>query len=154
MTEGRPITGRTALLIFVGMFGTIIAVNVFMAFMAVSTFPGLENEKRFSRSQKFEELRQAQDALGWTVAARVESGQLLLSITDASGAVVRPAQLTGLYGLATSTRDDQQLQWVETATGYAAPIRTERGNWNLRLNALSADGTRFQQRLVIGDGRG
>ena len=42
----RELTGRHVLLITVAGFGTIIAVNLIMAFLAVGTFPGLEVKRR------------------------------------------------------------------------------------------------------------
>ena len=39
---GRKLTGRHVLAIFVIGFGLIFAVNFFMAYRAVSTFPGME----------------------------------------------------------------------------------------------------------------
>ena len=38
----RELTGRHVLAITLTAFGVIIAVNLMMAFKAVSTFPGLE----------------------------------------------------------------------------------------------------------------
>lgn len=150
MSKTRELTGGKVLAIFVGGFGTIIAVNLFMAFQAVSTFPGVEVEKSYAHSQTFNDRRAAQQALGWDVVARVEGGAVLLDISDASGAVVRPAELRGLFGVVTHQRQDQQLQWEETRTGYAAPIQArENGNWLLKIDARAADGTPFKQRIEL-----
>jgi nitrogen fixation protein FixH len=48
------ITGRHVLAITVGAFGLIIAVNVVMAWKAISTFPGLEVENSYVASQEFD----------------------------------------------------------------------------------------------------
>ena len=155
MSKTRELTGGKVFAIFVGGFGTIIAVNFFMAFQAVSTFPGVDVEKSYAHSQTFNDRRAAQQALGWDVDVRVEGGEVLLDIADASGAVVRPAELRGLFGVVTHKREDQQLQWVETRTGYAAPIRArENGNWLLKIEARAADGTPFNQRIELYDVKG
>ena len=150
MSKGRELTGGKVLAMFVAGFGTIIAVNLFMAFQAVSTFPGVEVEKSYAHSQTFNDRREAQLALGWDVDVRVEEGRLLLDISDETGAVVRPAELRGLFGVVTHKRQDQQLQWQTTRTGYAAPIHAEQnGNWLLKIDAKSADGTPFKQRIEL-----
>lgn len=61
------ITGRQVFGFTVGAFAIIIAVNVYMAYSAVSTFPGVEVPNSYVASQNFEAARDAQDALGWTL---------------------------------------------------------------------------------------
>jgi nitrogen fixation protein FixH len=151
---GRPLTGRKFAIIIVSCFAVILGANLTLAFKAVSTFPGLETDNSYVASQQFDKLRAAQDALGWDVAVQISDRELLLSIRDPQGDVVRPASLQGLFGRATNVRDDQQLQWRETPEGYAAPVRSDDGNWNLRLSAKTADGVAFQRRIVIIDGQG
>lgn len=63
----RELTGRHVLAITLGAFGVIIAVNLLMAFKAVSTFPGLETPNSYVASQVFDAERVAQESLGWTV---------------------------------------------------------------------------------------
>ena len=155
MSKTRELTGWKVFAIFAGGFGTIIAVNFFMAFQAVSTFPGVDVEKSYAHSQTFNDRRAAQQALGWNVDLRVEGGEVLLDIADENGNVVRPAELRGLFGVVTHKREDQQLQWVETRTGYAAPIRAAaNGNWLVKLEARADDGTPFAQRIVLYDVQG
>ena len=47
---GKELTGRKVLAITVGFFAVIIAVNLFMAFKAVGTFPGLEVKNSYVAS--------------------------------------------------------------------------------------------------------
>ena len=54
--------GRHVLGIAVGAFGVIIAVNLVMAYQAISTFPGLEVANGYVASQTFDADRKAQDA--------------------------------------------------------------------------------------------
>ena len=54
----RELTGRHVLVITLCAFGTIIAVNVFMAVMAVGTFPGLEVKNSYVASQTFDRDRE------------------------------------------------------------------------------------------------
>lgn len=144
-----PITGRKVFFGMAGAFGIIIAVNLFMAYSALSTFPGLEVKNSYVASQHFDEDRTAQLALGWTVAADVTDEELHVSITDAAGRPVEVAQIDATFGRATSVRDDQTPDFVFTGTRYVAPVTTAPGNWNLRMTAKAQDGTNFRQRVVV-----
>ena len=66
----REFTGKHMLAICVGAFGVIITVNLILAYNAVATFPGLEAKNSYVASQQFNERRDAQEGLGWTVAAK------------------------------------------------------------------------------------
>ncbi len=86
----KPITGWHIFGLFVLGFGTIIAVNLTLAFNAVRTFPGLEVKNSYVASQSFEADRAAQNALNWTVSAHVFDGELVLSF-DQDGIKVEPS---------------------------------------------------------------
>ena len=55
--------GHHVLIMFVGGFSIIIAVNMTLAFNAVSTFPGLETKNSYVASQSFDADRAAQEAV-------------------------------------------------------------------------------------------
>lgn len=67
----RPFTGRHMAMIMVSFFSVVIAVNVFMAREAISTFSGVVVENSYVASQHFnrwlDEAR-AERALGWKAA--------------------------------------------------------------------------------------
>ena len=144
----KEITGRHVVLGFVGAFGVIIAVNIALAVNAVRTFPGLEVKNSYVASQEFDVQREAQEALGWDVAARVEDGELILTFADATGPV-QPVIEKAIFGHATSVRDDQNPVWAFDGTAFRAPVYSDPGNWNLRIEARAEDGTLFRQRIVI-----
>lgn len=144
----REINGWHVLAMFVTGFGIIIAVNLTLAFNAVKTFPGLEVKNSYVASQNFDADRAAQLALDWDVAAKVEKGALWLTI-DRNGVPVEVEITKATFGRATSVRDDQTPQFTWTGNAYVAPIDLSPGNWNLRLEALAADGTPFRQRIVV-----
>ena len=160
MVEAKPkaereFTGRHMLIITVGFFAVILAVNLFMAFKAVGTFSGLEVRNGYIASQQFDTNRAAQLALGWTAIAGFEGPeQIRLEFTDAEGAPVAQAdiaEITAEVGRPTERQEDQQLVFERSAQGYyLAPITALRpGKWYLRLQAKAADGTLFQQRLSL-----
>lgn len=145
----KRLTGWHVFAIFATGFGIIIAVNLTLAFQAVATFPGVETKNSYVASQKFEADRTAQDNLKWAVAARIDADQLVLTINDAAGQPVRPTDLSGTFGRATSVAQDQDLSFQATDTGYVADIDAGPGNWNLRLAAVAKDGTAFRRRIVL-----
>lgn len=107
----RPFTGWHVALLMVGFFGVVIAVNVLLARLAVSTFSGTVVENSYVASQGFNRLlgeANADKALGWKLAiARREAGTVRFSLTDASG---RP-----LSGAAVRAQADHPL-------GATAPV--------------------------------
>lgn len=145
----RKFTGRHALAVFVGAFGVIIAVNLALAYSAISTFPGLEVKNSYVASQEFDERRAAQEALGWTVGVKHTGGLIVMAITDSAGAPVRAAEIDATIGRATERKDDVTPAFEFDGTAYVAPLELRPGKWDLRLKAYADDGTEFIQRLVF-----
>ncbi|WP_050929040.1 FixH family protein [Aestuariivita boseongensis] len=145
----REFTGKHALMVFGGAFGVIIAVNLALAYSAVSTFPGLEVKNSYVASQQFDAKRDAQLRLGWSVRADARDGQVILSFTDKTGAPVEVADLKATLGRATHVKDDLEPEFVFDGKAYVAPADLDKGNWNIRLIARADDGTEFTQRVIL-----
>ena len=145
MTE---IKGIHVLGMFVFGFGIIIAVNLTLAFNAVKTFPGLEVKNSYIASQSFDADRAAQTALGWDVSAWLDGDVLKLRILE-NGTPIAPRIERAVFGRATSVVADQVPEFTFDGTTLNAVVKAGQGNWNLRIAARSADGTRFQQRIVV-----
>lgn len=134
--------------IFALAFGVIIAVNLTLAFNAVRTFPGLEVKNSYVASQSFDVDRAAQLALQWDVSAHLEGGELVLAIAQ-DGQAIAPVIENAIFGRATMVKADQVPEFIFDGTVYRAPVKADEGNWNLRLRARAADGTLFQQRVIV-----
>ena len=147
----RPLTGWHVLAIFVVFFGIIIAVNIVLAWKAISTFPGLEVENGYVGSQSFDVERTAQKALGWVLVPKYDAGanRLTLAFTDAAGKPVSVASLDVLVGRTTEAGDDIRPGFVLTTGIYAATARLAMGKWMLAVEARAADGTLFRQRIDL-----
>ena len=145
----REIRGHHVLLGFVGAFGIIIGVNLTLAYNAVSTFPGLEVKNSYEASQVFDREKEAQLALGWTIAAEVADGELRVTITDAEGRPVNPPELTGIFGKATHVKADVTPEFIYQGGVHVARVPATPGNWNLRMKAVAEDGTVFKQRIPL-----
>lgn len=148
MAQGK-FTGKYFLMIFVGAFGVIIAVNFTMAWNAVATFPGVEVKNSYVASQSFDKRRNAQEALGWDVSARAKGGLLILSITDENGKPVQVGKLDAVLGRATHVKDDRSPNFQFDGKAYVAREELAPGNWNIRMNATALDGTPFEQRVIL-----
>lgn len=148
VSNAAPLTGRKVLMIVCSAFAVIISVNLTLAYKAVSTFPGLETKNSYVASQTFDANRKAQLALGWDVGARVEAGQLHLSIRK-DGKPVEADIEYAVLGRATNVAQDQTPILTFDGNDYVAPVELADGNWNLRLVMLSEDGTVFRQRVIV-----
>lgn len=133
---------------FGAAFGVIIGVNLLMAYQAVHTFPGLETHNGYVASQTFNKDREAQLALGWDVSADVENGMLHLVILE-NGKPIAPKIEQAIFGRPTIDNFDQEAEFTFDGSALVAPVEAGPGNWNLRLKARAADGTLFQQRVVV-----
>jgi FixH len=76
------ITGPRVFAFTASAFAVIIGVNVFMAYQAISTFPGLEVKSSYVASQSFDAERAAQNALGLTLTQSYDPalGQISLRL--------------------------------------------------------------------------
>jgi nitrogen fixation protein FixH len=148
---GRELTGRKALMIFVAFFGLVISVNLYMAYQAVSTFPGLEVSSSYADSQDFNIRRDAQEALGWTatVSVDVEAGVLTLGLVDRDGLLVVPVEFQALLTRPTNQTEDQMLDLTRGTVAYTAPVDISPGRWRLRLTGIARDGTDYRHNITF-----
>jgi nitrogen fixation protein FixH len=148
--KGRELTGRKVLAIFVAGFGLIIGVNVFMAYSAVSTFPGMEVSSSYADSQSFDDRRDAQEALGWDASVDLDGDMLILTLVDEAGRPVYPAELDALLTRPTNQLEDQVLTLERGANGVlTAPVDVSEGRWRLRLTGFARDGTEYRHNITF-----
>lgn len=147
---GRKLTGWHVLAMFVGGFGLIIGVNLFMAYSAVSTFPGMEVDSSYADSQTFDDRRLAQEALGWNASVEIPGdGTLVLHLVDEVGAPVAPAELTALLTRPTNREEDQLLELTRVNGAFVAPVVLGDGQWRLRLTGVARDGTEYRHNITF-----
>jgi nitrogen fixation protein FixH len=146
MAAARPLTGRKVLIISTVAFLFVLGPNLALTYYAVHTFSGLVVDNSYVASQRFDDQRRAQEALGWTLALREEGDVLRLDLTDREGRAVRPQALNVVVGRPTSDRTDRRLDLVETPRGYAAVAPLEPGNWLVMIDAVGPDGVAYSRR--------
>lgn len=143
------LTGKHVLAITVSAFTVIIAVNLLLAYKAVSTFPGLEVDNSYVASQSFDADRAAQQALGWTLTPSYGANEVRLAFTDAQGQSVTLGALTVLIGRPTEKQQDVTPEFVRKDGAYVATAALNEGKWMMHVEARALDGTLFRQRIDL-----
>ena len=157
--QGRtPWNGRHVLAMLVAGFAIVFAVNGMMAYLAVSTFSGLDGEDSYRRGIDYNATiaeAQRQTSLGWSAQldALPERKGMELVLTDRTGAPVAGLTVSGVLGRASTNRFDRAVTLLATAPGHyqaAFPAALDPGAWVATLTAVSAaagaDAVRFQLR--------
>lgn len=137
MNGTRRFTGRHMLAVMLGMFGTIIAVNLVMARYAIATFGGTVVDNSYVASQEYNRWlaeARAQRALGWRYDAQLAPGRHVEVAAVGPGAGVVRAKATHPLGRA----PEQQLDFAQTAPGHWRSLRPlPPGRWLLRVEIRS-----------------
>ena len=154
----RTFTGRHMAIILVAGFGVVIAVNLVMARLAVSTFGGVVVENSYVSSQEFNHRlaqSQAQAALGWTGSLSVRDDLVRYRLSEVGG---RPAPLTGVtvrFRHPAYESEDETLVLEKSAPGeFSFRHKVRDGVWIIEIDADAGLGTPYvdAERVVIRDG--
>ena len=148
----RPFTGWHMLALTLSFFGVIIAVNIGLAYKAISTFPGLEVDDSYVASQTFDQEKTAQEALKWHLKQGYDRGakELSLKFTDVDGQAVTLKDISVLVGRPTEAAQDQHPVMTQGPDGvYVAAADLPLGKWMLQIVAHAQDGTLYQARTFF-----
>mgnify|MGYP001803728878 CR=1 FL=1 len=145
----REISGRTILVIALTAFAIVFSANMTLAWFATGTFPGVEVKNSYIASQKFDDLREAQEALGWTTQADYEAGELMVAIVydDGAHAVANTVELR--VGRPTHGEEDQHFSYDWLMTEAQIPVDLQPGQWRIDVKAQAEDGTAYVTRQVV-----
>lgn len=158
-TQGRtpkPLTGRTVLIYFLGFFGVVFAMNIYMVRVAVSSFSGVETESAYKAGLSFKNdiaAAQAQDARHWSVEASLQRGEasgVIITARDAQGQAL--AGLTPEVRLAhpTDKRRDMLLEFVELTPGqFKSLTPMPEGQWDLVIGLRRDTETVFRSKSRV-----
>ncbi len=145
----RPVgelTGRHVLILLVMFFATILAVNGWFIYAALSTYSGVVANEPYRKGLAYNERIAAderQTALGWSAALDAEkSGKLALVMTDRGGRPLTGLQVRAAIGRPSTDRFDLTVRFIEVAPGrYEARDTTlAAGNWIVALEARTRSG--------------
>lgn len=144
----RPFTGWHMVLVVGLFFGTIISVNLTMAYLAGHSWSGLVVDNSYVASQHFNEktaTAQQQAALGWQSHLTVENGLARWSLRDATGAPVTALAATVRYMRPVRDAEDQAVQMIAGLDGSftaAAPLAA--GLWAAELTVITPKGVHYR----------
>lgn len=148
--RGRPLTGRTVFVCLSALFGIMIAANLLMVRVALSTFGGVETTSSYKAGLVFKReisAAEAQAGRAWKVdahLARVPEGGAAVSVQarDAAGRPVAGLAAQARLAHPTDSRRDRQMALAEVAPGdYRGETEPAPGQWDLILDLLR-DGER------------
>ena len=143
---GRPLTGLHVLMIFLGFFGVIFAVNGYMVRAALTSFGGVETESSYKAGLAFTQesnAANAQAARHWKVDAHLEPGRLDIAAGDAQGQPLTGLDLTVALHHPTDRRFDEELEATATGAGtWRATPAEAPGQWDLVIE-LARNGERL-----------
>lgn len=145
-SEAAGLSGRHVLMMMIGFFGLIFAVNGYFLYSALSTNTGLVANEPYRKGLAYNQriaAEERQAALGWShIIDLASDGKLAVRLTDKSGSAVAGLKLTAVVQRPATQTFDHNLQLAETAPGVysAAAGNLESGNWVVSFEARRADG--------------
>jgi nitrogen fixation protein FixH len=135
--------------LFVAGFAVVIAVNVVMIWLAVSSFSGLYTAQPRDRGLHYNEIiaeQKVRDALGWRVDAVwvAAASRLEVAVFDATGRPLSGAHLTANLIRPVEKRPPLQIVLEAVEIGrFAGRIELpERGNWDVDI-VVECGGERY-----------
>lgn len=147
--------GRHLLLLMLGFFGVVIAVNALLAALAGRSWTGLVVQNAYVASQHYnEELKGAhrQQALGWRSELTTDPQRIVLVLHDRANVPVSGLLLEIRLSRATHEGEDRTLHLRECSPGlYCADIELPQGLWLAELRTLEASAVSYRKeyRLIV-----
>ena len=135
---GRPFTGRHMIGVVALFFGTIVIVNLVMAYMAVSTFPGLNAHNGYVASQTYNLLlgeAAKQQARGWTSRLELRDRHLAVTLADRAGQPLSGLRVTALFGRPSNAASDREVELLPQPIGYETAEPLGSGRWLVEVEA-------------------
>lgn len=140
----KKLTGWQVLLIFLGFFGVIFAVNGVFLYNAITSFPGEDVQKSYLQGLNYNQTldaRAAQAELGWQAQAGIQSGNMVFMLQDATGQDLSGYPVIVEARRLTSDAEDQVLTLKSIGAGeYQAPVDVlASGQWRMDITVLDFD---------------
>ena len=153
-TKQREFTGKHMILVVVLFFGTIITVNLIMAYFATSSWTGLVVKNSYVASQHYNEkleAQRAQAALGWTPLLSYEGKKLVFDLKDAAGVPVVAGFAEAELRRPSYEREDQVITLLPQEGAFVANHDFAKGAWDVFISLTSENGTPFiyRERIVV-----
>ncbi|TFF20650.1 cytochrome oxidase [Jiella endophytica] len=146
----REFTGRHMAIIMVAFFGTVISVNVTMAWYAETTWSGLVVSNSYVASQTFDTdtaVREREIARGWRVDTSYLDGRFRLHLRDAAGRPIEGAAVTVTIGHPVNANFDRTFTLSPAGGAYEGATALTAGRWEARVT-IDKDGLAPWHRAV------
>ncbi|WP_406854525.1 FixH family protein [Alsobacter sp. KACC 23698] len=157
--RGFRLNGRHVILILLGFFGVVFAVNGYMMHVAIKTFSGMESATPYKDGLAFNaELADArrQAELGWTVNASVTRGpdghaRIDVIASDRNAMALAGVELRATLERPADKREDRGVELTALGGGrYGAAVEgVAPGQWDLVLDIVRGDQRAFRSRSRI-----
>ncbi|MCW2272522.1 nitrogen fixation protein FixH [Rhodoblastus acidophilus] len=155
--KGRPLTGRKVLVMLLGFFGVMAAVNFYMAREAIATHPGLDHKNPYDAGVAYNKeiaAARAQDALGWSVGlTRAKNGaatEVTASVKDKAGQPVTGLEAALHFDHPSSSRLDVDVAAPAKAAGvYAGAADLPPGHWQVEIEFKRAGEIVFRSKNTL-----
>lgn len=150
-TARKPFTlrGVHVLMCMLAFFGTVIAVNITFAVIAVRSFPGEDVPRSYLQGVQYNQTladRRAQAAIGWQARAdfseTADGPRLEVRLNQRDGAAVDGGEVSGVLRWPADARRDIALSLEPQGDGLfvaRVPGLTP-GRWRLRAHARDQSG--------------
>lgn len=144
----QPLTGRRVLVVILGFFGLVMAMNGVFVWLALSSFSGVTSDTAYVDGLSYNETlaaAEAQKERGWTGVVSLAEGAVTLQLTDAQGKAVQGLRLEATIGRPATRIFDQRLILTEAAPGlYVAAAALAEGLWQVTVLGEDAEGHPFR----------
>lgn len=142
-----PFTGWHMLGIMAMFFGTIISVNLTLAYFAGSSWSGLIVKNTYVASQEFDDevaRVEAMKARGWSSALEVDSGSVRYRLTNALGTPIEADGVSIVISRPVEEHSDRTLELNRMGDGsYYAAHEIDPGQWLIKIKAMRDSGVLF-----------
>ena len=135
-------------------FVVVFAINGYMAYSAITTFPGDAVQDDFGTSNRYDQVldrAQHQANLGWALQAQAVDGRPLLVLRDRLGHVITQAVITARAQRLLGPPQTATVTFKPESDGqYRADIALPQpGQWELQLRVQVADQMMAATRRVV-----
>ncbi len=149
LDSGARLTGAKVLLMLIGFFGLVFAVNGLLAYDAVSTFRGEVEAHPYEDGLAYNgqiAAAQAQAQRGWKVDVQIDPAGPRAAFRDAEGRAVEGLAVTGRWGAPADKTRDRVFSMREAGPGdyVAQGASAGAGVWDLELEAKRGAQTLFR----------
>jgi nitrogen fixation protein FixH len=151
LTGADEFTGWHMIGVMFLFFGTIISVNLVLAYFATTSWTGLVVQNSYVESQRFNKVtaeRVKSAELGWQAVVRYDDGTFALTLAHADGRPVYAGKVVAMVGHPATSSQDRKLELAELGGGvFSAEVSLTRGLWQADFEATAEDGTPWRHSI-------